>query len=110
MLKYLNKQRILKRIDNKEMKVHAKSHSHCQVARKVNRKSQNLSKSMSFANAPKEMKIVANLKEKYMEMVECQCLTKAIRNAGKVLNMKLIAKNKISSKLKINRFKNPHYA
>jgi hypothetical protein len=30
---------------------------------------------MSFANAPEEMKIVANLKEKYMEMIECQCIT-----------------------------------
>ncbi len=36
--------------------------------------SQNLSISMSFANAPKEMKIVANLKEKYMKMNEYQCL------------------------------------
>ncbi len=42
---------------------------------KANRTSQNLSISMSFANAPKERKIVANLKEKYMEMNECQCLT-----------------------------------
>ena len=36
--------------------------------------------------------------------------TKAIRNAGIVLNMNLIARNKNSTKLKINRFKNPHYA
>ena len=33
--------------------------------------------------------------------------TKAIRNAGKVLNMKMIAINKISGKLKNNRFKIP---
>lgn len=39
-----------------------------------------------------------------------QWLTKAIRNAGKVLNMKIIVLNKISSKMKNNRFKNPHYA
>ena len=36
--------------------------------------------------------------------------TKAIRNAGKVLNMSIITTNKISSKLKIKRFKEPHYA
>ena len=36
--------------------------------------------------------------------------TKAIRNAGKVLNMNLITINKISSKLKNYRFKIPHYA
>jgi len=36
-----------------------KSHTHCQVAQ-ANRTIQNLSISMSFANAPKEMKIVAN--------------------------------------------------
>ena len=65
---------------------------------------------MSFANAPSRMKLVANLKEKYMKMKECQCLTKAIRNAGKVLNMNIVALNKMSSKLKNNRFKIPHYA
>jgi len=86
-----------------------KSHTHCQVAQ-AHRTIQNLSISMSFANAQKEMKIVANLKEKYMEMIECQCLTKAIRNAGKVLNINIIALNEVSAKLKINRFKNPHYA
>jgi len=36
--------------------------------------------------------------------------TKAIRNAGKVLNMYILALNKISDNLKINRFKIPHYA
>lgn len=36
--------------------------------------------------------------------------TKAIRNAGKVLNMNIIVINKISSNLKIYRFKTPHYA
>ncbi len=65
---------------------------------------------MSFANAPKETKIVANLKKKYMEMKQCQCLTKAIRNLGKVLIMMFIALNKISDKLKVNRFKIPNYA
>ena len=39
-----------------------------------------------------------------------QHTTKAIRNAGKTLNMNIIAINKICSKLKNNRFKNPHYA
>lgn len=32
-------------------KANAKSHTHCQVALKANRTSQNLSKSMPFANA-----------------------------------------------------------
>ena len=36
--------------------------------------------------------------------------TKAIRNLGKVLILKLIALNKICSKLKVNRFKIPNYA
>ena len=36
--------------------------------------------------------------------------TKAIRNLGKALNLKVIALNEISSKLKINRFKIPNYA
>ncbi len=36
--------------------------------------------------------------------------TKAIRNAGKVLNMNIIAINKISNKFKVWRFKTPHYA
>ncbi len=36
--------------------------------------------------------------------------TKAIRNLGNMLNMKLIALNKISGKLIINRFKIPNYA
>ena len=56
------------------------------------------------------MKIVANLKDKMNENKECQCLTKAKRNLGKVLTMKFIALNKISGKLKINRFKIPNYA
>jgi len=35
--------------------------------------------------------------------------TKAIRNAGKFLNMNIVAINKISSKLKVWCFKIPHY-
>jgi hypothetical protein len=58
----------------------------------------------------KKMKIVANLKDKMIKNKECQWVTKAIRNAGKVLNVNVIAINEISSKLKINRFKIPHYA
>ena len=56
------------------------------------------------------MKLVANLKDKMTENKECQCLTKAIRNLGNMLILKFIALNKISAKLKINRFKNPNYA
>ena len=65
---------------------------------------------MSFANAPKEMKIAANLKKIMPENKECQCLTKAIRNLGNMLIMKLIALNKISCKLKVWSFKTPNYA
>ena len=36
--------------------------------------------------------------------------TKAIRNLGNVLILKFLALNKISGKLKINRFKIPNYA
>ena len=36
--------------------------------------------------------------------------TRAIRNLGNVLILRLLALNKISSKLKINRFKIPNYA
>ena len=64
---------------------------------------------MAFANTPCK-KIVANLKEKYKEMKQCQCLTKAIRNLGNVKILKFLALNKISTKLKINRFKTPNYA
>jgi len=63
-----------------------------------------------FANAQKEMKIVANLKDNMTENKECQWVTKAIRNLGNVLILKFIALNEISSKLKINRFKFPNYA
>jgi len=92
------------------MKANAKSHTHCQVARKSRLASQNLSKSMSFANAPQEMKLVANLKDKYMEMKQSQPLTKAIRNLGNILILRFLALNKICGKLKINRFKIPNYA
>ncbi len=39
-----------------------------------------------------------------------QPITKAIRNAGKVLNMNIVAMNEISSNLKVWCFGNPHYA
>ena len=77
------------------------------------RTSQRLTKNckrVCLANAQEEMKIVANLKDKYMEMKESQPLTKAIRNLGNVLILKIIALNKLSGKLKINRFKIPNYA
>jgi uncharacterized protein involved in tolerance to divalent cations len=56
------------------------------------------------------MKIVANWKGKMTENKECQCLTKAIRNLGNALILRLVVLNKISSKLEINRFKIPNYA
>ena len=70
---------------------------------------QKLQKSMS-CHLTKKMKLVANLKDRYMEMKQCQCLTKAIRNAGEVLNINTITINKISNKLKVWSFKIPHYA
>ena len=56
------------------------------------------------------MKIVANLKDNMTENKECQWVTKAIRNLGNVLILKVIALIKISGKLKINRYKIPNYA
>jgi len=67
-------------------------------------------KRVCLANAPKEINIVTNLKDKLTENKECQRVTKAIRNAGKVLNMNIVALNKIGSKLKVWYFKIPHYA
>ena len=69
-----------------------------------------IAKEYGFANAQEKMKIATNLKDKMTENKECQCLTKAIRNLGKVLTLKIIALNIISGKLKINRFKIPNYA
>ncbi len=43
-------------------------------------------------------------------MTKAKGITKAIRNLGNVLILKIIALNKISSKLNINRFKIPNYA
>ena len=71
--------------------------------------SQNLPISMSLPTHG-ETKLVANFKEKNKEIKKSQCITKAIRNAGKVLNMDIIAINKMSRKLKVWCFKNPHYA
>ena len=77
------------------------------------RTSQRLTKNckrVCLANAQEEKKIVANLKDKMIENKECQWVTKAIRNVDNVLIIKLLAINKISGKLKINRFKIPHSA
>jgi hypothetical protein len=43
-------------------------------------------------------------------MKKAQQVTKAIRNLGKVLILKFIELNKISSKLKVISFKIPNYA
>ncbi len=56
------------------------------------------------------MSIVANLKDIIIEKKECQWVTKAIRNLSYVLILKFVALNKISGKLKVNRFKTPNYA
>ncbi|MEA1873684.1 MAG: hypothetical protein U9N51_04545 [Bacteroidota bacterium] len=57
-----------------------------------------------------EMKIVANLKDNMTEMKESQPLTKAIRNLGIMLELRLLVSNKIYGKLRVNRFKIPNYA
>jgi len=44
------------------------------------------------------------------EMIKHESTTKAIHNAGKVLNMNIVAINEINSKLKVWSFKIPHYA
>ena len=41
---------------------------------------------------------------------EAQPITKAIRNLGNVQLLRFLALNKISGRLKINRFKIPNYA
>jgi len=43
-------------------------------------------------------------------MKEVKVLTKAIRNLGNMMILKLLALIEICSKLKINRFKIPNYA
>jgi len=47
---------------------------------------------------------------KMTEKIKYESTTMAIRNAGKVLIMNIFAINKMSSKLKVWSFKNPHYA
>jgi hypothetical protein len=79
---------------------------HIAKSRNDDRTSQNLSISMSL---PTLSKMLTKLKET-KGMKKAQPITKAIRNLGKVLILKLIALNKISGKSKINRFKIPNYA
>ena len=43
-------------------------------------------------------------------IIKHESTTKAIRNLGNILVLKFIALNKISGKLKTNRFKIPNYA
>jgi len=69
-------------------------HTHWQVTQSLR----------SNQNPPKSMAAPTNGKRTHRHT------TKAIRNAGKILNIKMIATNKISGKLKINRFKTPHSA
>jgi hypothetical protein len=45
-----------------------------------------------------------------MKYNEPQLPTKAIRNLGNVLTLKLIVLNKVSNELEVNRFKIPNYA
>ena len=86
------------------MKSPRKSHTHLQFAQ-----ANTQPKIAKEYVLPTLTEMLTKLKE-MVEMKKAQSITKAIRNAGKVLNMKLIAINKISGKLKTNRFKIPHYA
>ena len=83
------------RIINNKLTIH--THTHCQVAQKGNRTNLNLSKSL-----------VAPSHEWIEEKHESTTIN--IRNAGKVLILKIVALNEISGQLKNNRFKTPHYA
>ena len=57
------------------------------------------------------MMTVMKVKKQYVDInKKYDRPTKAIRNAGKVLNMKNVAINKVRGKLKNHRFKMPHYA
>ncbi len=67
---------------------------------------QKLQQSMS-CQLTERIKYVANLKEKYMEMNECQCLTLCISNGGQSAKNETHM-NKINDSAKMNRSaKNP---
>ena len=77
-----------------------KSHTHLQFAQAVTQ-----------PKIAKEYVLPTLTKLKETEgMKKAQPITKAIRNAGKVLNMNCVTINKISCKLKVWYFKIPHYA
>ena len=61
-------------------------------------------------NATTDKEYLANIKKIKTEMKKAQQVTKAICNAGFVLNIKCLALNKISSKLKVSSVEIPHYA
>ena len=50
------------------------------------------------------------MNKKRTEKIKYDHTTKAIRNAGKLLIMSIVAINKISDKMKVWCFKIPHYA
>ena len=67
------------------------------------RTSQRLTKNckrVCLANAPKGMKIVANLKDKTIENKECQWVTKAIKNRRFSCNIKVCSPFELYRKLK----------
>ena len=72
-------------------------HTHWQVTQGI----------LTIQNLPKSMDASTIKQKKFKKHGHT---TIAIRNAGKVLNMSIIVINKISRKLKNNRFKIPHYA
>ena len=86
------------------MKSPRKSHTHLQFAR-----ADTQPKIAKEYVLPTLTKMLTKFKETE-GMKKAQPITKAIRNLGKVLILKLIVSNKISSKLEINSFKIPNYA
>ena len=79
---------------------------HIAKSRNANRTSQNLSISMSFANALRRMKTVANLKEKMVENKECQCLTLCISNGGQSAKFETnMNKTNGSARMKVSAIK-----
>ncbi len=55
------------------------------------------------------IRIIRKIDISFINMNKYERTTKAIRNLGNMLIFKFIALNKISGKLKVNRFKIPNY-
>ena len=67
-------------------------------------------KRVCLANAPEEMKIVANLKDKMTEMKESQPLTKVIKNRRDSSSVKICSPFELHRKLKNYPSKSPTFS